>query len=69
MVMLTPAMQRSAQHSEFVEQDWSRALHAGVGVRPSRILEPGAAAAKTTKVRAKRMVDLKNCITSISRVM
>jgi hypothetical protein len=67
--MLTPARQRSPQHSEFVLQVWSRGLHAGLGLRPSRILAPGAAAAKATKAKAKTMVDLKNCITSILGVM
>jgi hypothetical protein len=65
---LTPAMQRSPQHWEFAEQDWSRGLHSGTALgplrrRPARVGVPGAAAANVTKAKAKITADLKNCMT------
>jgi hypothetical protein len=58
---LTPATQRSPQHSEFTAQDWSKGLQGDF--LASRVASSaGAATAKVAKAKAKRMVDLKNCI-------
>ena len=68
VAMLTPARQRSPQHWEFTEQDWSRGLHSGSALgplrrRPARVGVPGAAAANVTKAKAKITADLRNCMT------
>jgi hypothetical protein len=67
VVVLTPTRQRSAQHSEFLEQDLSIGLQ--LVMWPSRVLVPGAAAARATKAKAMTIVVLKNCIALILRVM
>jgi hypothetical protein len=77
--VLTPARQRSPQHSELTAQDWRRGLQGAPPEPPpeppepgfpraSRVSPPGAAAANVTKATARRMVDLKNCMVASLKI-
>lgn len=56
---LTPATQRSAQHSLSTAQDWARGLHSAV---PQRLSSAAAAAEEMKTARAKTMVLIENCM-------